>query len=34
MTAGAAIYSLSNIGSKAVKAAAERRKKLETSDMR
>jgi hypothetical protein len=32
VTASAAIYSLSNVGSKAVKAAAQRRKKLETSD--
>jgi hypothetical protein len=32
LTAGAAIYALGNIGSKGVKAAADRRKKLEVSD--
>jgi len=32
ITAGAAIYSLSSVGSKVVKATAQRRKKLETSD--
>jgi hypothetical protein len=32
LTAGAAIYALSNLGSKAVKAAATRRQKLEVSD--
>jgi hypothetical protein len=32
LTAGAAIYALSSIGSKAVKAAASRRQKLEVND--
>ncbi|PYJ66334.1 MAG: hypothetical protein DME76_17215, partial [Verrucomicrobia bacterium] len=32
LTAGAAIYALSSLGSKAVKAAASRRQKLEVSD--